>query len=224
MGVTQEWLEAHPDREVTVTPDPHVLAEHTSNGENRPGDLTALPETTEHRNWRMDIRQLAGDQGVDADPTLVIQGLTDGDGNAVAGWYDLTSDRFVVVPTASADSLLFLGLDSDEQRALLYDQSRQAVMFTGLLDDAALAAAFGDDHVLEANAHLSFLVDPFADFNLTVTGVTPFDANQYLVTTANGLGFLVGDSVHPSLAVVLDSWEGSLQDLQLLMPPTSTSP
>ncbi|MCG8473591.1 MAG: C80 family cysteine peptidase, partial [Desulfobacterales bacterium] len=213
-GVTQSWLEAHPNRDVVVRPDPDYLAEHTSHDETRPDDLPTPVEVTEHRTWRMDLRQLAADQGVHADSGLVIQGLADAQDNTLAGWYDVNADRFVVAQTPPQGSMIFLGLTGDQDEAVLYDQEGRRVYSVSLLDEAALAAAFGTDHILESHVVLPSLSDVFGGTGLVVSNLVPHDGNQYLATTTNGLAFLVGHNTQPILAAVLDSWTGTPAQLQ----------
>ncbi|MCG8471703.1 MAG: hypothetical protein MI742_07590, partial [Desulfobacterales bacterium] len=182
-GVTQSWLEAHPNRDVVARPDLVHLAQHTSHDANRPENLPETPERVEHHTWRRDIRDLVAREGIHADPILVIQGLSDGDGNTVAGWYDVNADRFVLAQAPSAGSFIYLGLTANGERALLYDQVGRQLFFTTLLDDAALALVFGDDHILEDHAVLPALFDVFEGTGLTLSNLVPHDGNQYLAVT-----------------------------------------
>ncbi|MCG8473798.1 MAG: hypothetical protein MI742_18360, partial [Desulfobacterales bacterium] len=216
IGVTQTWLEAHPDRDVVVHPDPDDLAEHTSHDETRPDDLPEPEEETEHRTWRQDIRNLVAKEGVHADPVFVIQGITTSGGSPVAAWYDVGADLFILAPTSSEGSMTYLGLTEDRSLALLYNRNSQQIFSVAFDDEADLAAKFGSDHILEEDAELPTLTDLFAGTSLSVSAVVPHDGNQYLVTTTQGLAFLVGRSTRPSLVAVLDNWRGTEVDLGTL--------
>ncbi len=213
VGVTQTWLLAHPDRDETAPPDPDFLEEHTHTPETAPETLPTPAETTVHRTWRSDLRDLAGQKGVDSEPVLAVQGLTDADGNSLAGWYDVKADKFIVTATPEGGSLIYLGLTRDGDQALVYDRDNGRLYHAGLLDETALANGFGNDHVLEPGAVLPGLLDVFAGFYVQLENVVPHDDDQYLAVTTGGRVFLVGATIHPSLVAVQDNWQGTEGDL-----------
>ena len=217
IGVNETWLAAHPNRTENVTPDDDYLEDHTSHSEERPTTPPpAPPVLTEELNWRIDLKRLVRHEGVHADAVLVIHGITTSAGTAVPAWYDAGSNQFIIAPAVSSGSLHFLGLTRDETKALFYNPGTDQIFSQNLLNEASLATMFGTDHVLEATAVIPSLTDVFAGFNVTVDNVVPHDANQYLITTTNGLAFVVGNSITPSLAGVLDTWTGTQTQLQAL--------
>ncbi len=217
IGVNETWLEAHPNRTARVTPDEDYLERHTSHSDTRPDTPPPPPATlTEQLNWRIDLQRLVQKQGVHADAVLIIHGITTSAGASVPAWYDAGSDQFIIAPAVSSGSLHFLGLTQDETKALYYNSGSDQVFSQTLSNEAALATMFGTDHVLEATAVIPSLTDVFDGFNVTVDNVVPHDGNQYLITTTNGLAFLVGDGTTPSLAAVLDTWTGTQTELQTL--------
>ncbi|MCG8566145.1 MAG: hypothetical protein MI747_13790, partial [Desulfobacterales bacterium] len=216
IGVNETWLKEHPNRTAVVHPDQDFLEDHTSHDDERPADQPTPSETTEQLNWRIDLRRLVRKEGLDADAVLTVNGITTSTGTGVPVWYDAGSDKYVIAPAVDTGSLLYLGLTQDETRAVLYNPGSDQVFTQSLLDETNLSTMFGTDHVLESTAVIPSLTDVFAGTSLTVDEVVPHDGNQYLVTTNQGLAFLVGGGTSPSLAAVLDSWTGTQAQLEAL--------